>query len=169
MDKEPESTPVTQALEEQGISYRFFRHAGPVHSLEQAARERGQHPEQIIRSILFRLAEDAYVMVLVAGAQQVDWPTLRRYLGITRMTMASEAEVLEVTGYPLGAVSPFGMRKGLRILADKSIFIPAEISIGSGIRHTTVIMQQADLRRALGEIETGVFTKKPAGDQAALK
>lgn len=150
-------TPVTQALDRQGIPYRFFRHAGPISSLEQAAHERGQRPEQIIRSILFRLAEDDYVMVLVAGAQQVDWPTLRRYLGVTRMTMASEDEVLAVTGYPLGAVSPFGLPQSLRILADDSIFTEEEVSIGSGIRYTTVIMRQEDLQKALGVVERGIF------------
>lgn len=150
-------TPVTQALDRQGIPYRFFRHAGPISSLEQAAHERGQRPEQIIRSILFRLAEDDYVMVLVAGAQQVDWPTLRRYLGVTRMTMASEDEVLAVTGYPLGAVSPFGLPQSLRILADDSIFTEEEVSIGSGVRYTTVIMRQEDLQKALGDVERGIF------------
>jgi Cys-tRNA(Pro) deacylase len=154
-----DSTPVTRYLDHLGIPYRFFRHAGAVHSLEQAARERGQRPEQIIRSLLFRLADDEYVMVLVAGPQQVDWPTLRRYLGITRMTMASEADVLVATGYPLGAVSPFGLPQPLRILADESIFVEDEISIGSGVRYSTIILQQTDLRRALGDVERGVFVK----------
>mgnify|MGYP001119954876 FL=1 len=154
-----EATPVTQALEGLGVPYRFFRHPGPVNSLEQAARERGQRPEQIIRSILFRLAAGEYVMVLVAGPRQVDWPTLRRYLGTTRMTMASEEEVLAATGYPLGAVSPFGLPDPLRILADESIFTEAEVSIGSGVRHSTVILRQEDLQRALGEVERGVFGK----------
>ena len=152
-----QETPVTQALDRLSVPYRFFRHAGPVTSLEQAARERGQRPEQIIRSILFRLAADEYVLVLVAGPRQVDWPTLRRYLGITRMSMASEEEVLAVTGYPLGAVSPFRLPQPVRTLADESIFLEAEVSIGSGVRHSTVILRQEDLRRALGEVERGVF------------
>jgi Cys-tRNA(Pro)/Cys-tRNA(Cys) deacylase len=159
MPSELDSTPVTRALEGMGIPYRFFRHAGPVSSLEQAARERGQRPEQIIRSILFRLAEDEYVLVLVAGPRQVDWPTLRRYLGVTRMTMAAEEEVLAATGYPLGAVSPFGLPGALRILADESIFVEDEVSIGSGVRYSTVILAQADLRRALVDVERGGFVQ----------
>ena len=102
------STPVTCYLDERGIPYRFFRHPGVVHSLEQAATERGQRPEQIIRSILFRLSHGGFVMVLVAGSKQVAWPALRKHLGTSRISMATENEVLQVTGYPLGAVSPFG-------------------------------------------------------------
>ncbi|RME50845.1 MAG: hypothetical protein D6796_02180 [Caldilineae bacterium] len=153
-------TPVTRALKQMQIPYRLFRHWGPVQSLEQAARERGQRPEQIVRSILFRLAKDEYVMVLIAGGRQVRWQTLRRYLGRSRLTMARPEEVLAVTGYPRGAVSPFGLPRPLRILADESIFAEEEISIGSGERGVTVIMRSDDLRRALGDVETGRFADK---------
>ena len=92
-------------------------------------------------------------MALMAGPQQVDWKTLRRTLGEKRLTTASEEEVLRVTGYPRGAVSPFGLPQPLRILADPAIFVPEEVSIGSGVRGTTVILSSADLRRALPALE----------------
>jgi Cys-tRNA(Pro)/Cys-tRNA(Cys) deacylase len=153
-----DSTPVTRALDSLGIPFRFFRHPGPVHSLEQAARERGQRPEQVVRSILFRLAHDSFVMVLVAGPQQLSWPALRSHLGQSRLTMASEAEVLAVTGYKLGSVSPFGLPGPIRLLADRSILKEDELSIGSGERYTTIILKQANLLRALGDVEFGDFT-----------
>jgi Cys-tRNA(Pro)/Cys-tRNA(Cys) deacylase len=147
------STPVTLALTALNIPHRLFRHPGPVHSLEQAARERGQRPEQVVRSIVFRLAKDDFVMVLIAGSFQVSWPTLRSYLGQSRLTMATEAEVLSVTGYPVGAVSPFGLPALMRILLDRSILSEQEISIGSGERYVTVIMRTKDLLGALGAVE----------------
>jgi len=147
------SSPVTQDLDRQKIPYRVFQHPGPIKSLEQAASERGQEAQQIIRSLLFRLSKEDFVMALMAGPQQVDWKTLRRTLGEKRLTTANEDEVLRVTGYPRGAVSPFGLPQPLRILADPDIFTPAEISIGSGVRGTTIILSSADLRRALPEIE----------------
>lgn len=145
--------PVALALDALHVPYRVFRHPGPVHSLEQAAAERGHRPEQVIRSLLFRLAADSFVMALMAGPQQIDWKALRRYLGEKRLTTASEAEVLRTTGYTRGAVAPFGLPQPLRILADPSIFEPQEVSIGSGVPGTTVILSSADLRRALGEVE----------------
>ncbi len=151
------STPVTRYLDERGIPYRFFRHPGEVHSLVQAARERGQRPEQIIRSIVFRLSRGGFVMVLVAGDYQVSWQALRKHLGASRISMASEAEVSEVTGYPLGAVSPIGSRQPIRILVDRRVYLENEISIGSGVRFTTVIMWQADFQRAIGQVEAGDF------------
>lgn len=154
-----EGTPVTWALDEMGIPYRFFRHPGKVSSLEQAAQERGQSPDQIIRSIVFRLAKGEFAMVLVAGPAQISWPALRAYLGRTRLTMAREEEILASTGYPLGAVSPFGLPHPMRILVDRSAVQEGEISIGSGVRYTTVIMDGADLMRGLGEVEVAEFVK----------
>ena len=145
--------PVSLALEKLNIPHRVFVHPGPVDSLEQAARERGQRPEQVLRSILFRTGEDEYLMALVAGPAQISWKALRSYLGQSRLTMANEEEVLAVTGYPIGAVSPFGTIRSLRILVDPSVFREEEVSIGSGVRGTTIILKSADLQSALGNFE----------------
>jgi len=147
------ASPVSQALIEMGIPHHVFQHEQPVRSLEQAAEERGQLPDQIIRSILFRVSAEDFVMVLMAGPQQIDWKALRQYLGEKRLTMASEAEMLRVTGYPRGAVAPFGLPQLLRILADESIFIHDEVSIGSGVRGTTIIITRTNLQQALGDVE----------------
>lgn len=136
----PEPPPVSLALQELGIPHRVFTHPGPVDSLEQAARERGQQPEQVVRSILFRLKQDSYILALVGGPAQISWKTLRQYLGQSRISMASEDEVLEITGYMIGAVGPFGLRQHVRILIDSGILLHEEISIGSGVRGTAVIL-----------------------------
>jgi Cys-tRNA(Pro) deacylase len=154
--------PVSLALDKLKIPHRVFTHPGPVNSLEQAARERGQRPEQVVRSILFRTGEDEYLMALVTGPDQISWKALRTYLNQSRLTMANEAEVLAVTGYPIGAVSPFGTKRTMRILIDPGVFVEDEISIGSGVRGTTVILKRADLRRAMGESEVVPLLENPA-------
>jgi Cys-tRNA(Pro)/Cys-tRNA(Cys) deacylase len=146
-------TPVTKALDALHVPYRFFGHAGPVHSVEQAAQERGMQVDQVVRSIVFRLEQDQFVMVLVPGTHQIAWPALRKYLQRSRLTMASEAEVLRETGYPLGAVSPFGLPHPMRVLVDSSVFTQPEISIGAGVRSATVILSADNLRTALGPVE----------------
>ncbi len=149
--------PAARALTEQHIPYRLFRHSGPIRSLEQAARERNLLPDQVVRSIVFRVAKDDFVMVLVAGDRQVAWPVLRRYLGQSRLTLASETEVRAMTGSERGGVSPLGLPQPMRILADESVFAHPVISIGSGVPGTTVILSSADLKRVLGDVETGQF------------
>jgi len=103
--------PISIILQNLGIPHRVFRHEGPVTSLEQAARERGQRPGQVVRSILFRMSAGEYAMVLAAGPEQVSWKALRKVLGRSRITMAKEEEVLAVTGYHIGTVGPSGCRR----------------------------------------------------------
>jgi len=78
---------------------------------------------------------------------------LRKHLGLSRITMASEDEVLAATGYRIGAVSPFGLPRPLKVLIDLSVIGEEEISIGSGIRNTAIILKSADLYRALKNTE----------------
>lgn len=147
------SPPVALALAEMDVPHRVFRHQGPVTSLAQAARERGQLPAQVLRSILFRVGEDAYMMALVAGPDQISWRALRNHLGRSRLTMATPDEVLAVTGYAVGAVGPFGLRQPVPIVVDRSVLAQQEVSLGSGLRGVAVILSTKNLMDALGEVD----------------
>jgi len=153
-----EATPVSRSLLKMGIAHRVFRHLGPLRSLAQAAFERGQRPEQVVRSIVFRTASGEFVMVLVAGPSQIAWPALRAYLGQSRLTTATEAELLAVTGYSKGAVAPFALPHPMRILIDRGVLQEDVISMGSGVQGTTVILRSADLLKGLPDSEVGAFS-----------
>src|SRR5215212_1975958 len=103
-----EKPPASIALEKLNIPHRVFEHSTPVTSFEQAAADRNQRPEQ-------------FLMVLVAGPAQVDWRSLRQLVGRSRIRMATEDEVLEVTDYRIGTVSPFGLKTPVKVLIDASI------------------------------------------------
>jgi Cys-tRNA(Pro)/Cys-tRNA(Cys) deacylase len=152
------SPPVSLALNKLGVPHQVFYHSHQLHSLEQAAEERGQRPEQVVRSILFRLAKDEYLIVLVAGPNQIDWKILRQYVGTNRLSMAKKNEVLPATGYPTGAVAPFGLPKPIRTLVDKSVLKEDIVSLGSGVRNVAIILKSADLMQALPDSEVGQFT-----------
>ena len=145
--------PASIALNQLGIPHRVFLHEKPVSSFEQAASDRNQRQEQIVRSILFQIRPDEFLMVLMAGPAQIDWKSLRQLVKRSRVRMATEEEVLEVTGYRVGTVSPFGLKNQVQVLIDASVLKEEEISIGSGIRNMAIIMKSADVRRALGNAE----------------
>ncbi len=141
------STPVTRALDAAGIPYTLHVHDHPIRSLEQAASERGLRPGQIVRSLVFRLEDGSFLIVLSPGPRQVSWPKLRRHLGVSRLTTATAEEVLQVTGYPPGAVSPLGLATPLRIFADRSLSEEQTVSIGAGVRNAGVVLRTEDLLR----------------------
>jgi Cys-tRNA(Pro)/Cys-tRNA(Cys) deacylase len=157
-----DATPVSRELAVLGIPHQVLRHPGPLRSLEQAAEERGQRPEQIIRSIVFRTAAGEFVMVLVAGPGQIAWPALRAYLGQSRLTTASEEELVNATGYTRGAVAPFGLPQPMRVLVDRAVLNEDVVSMGSGIQGTAVVLRSVDLMRGLPRAEVGDFVSRVA-------
>lgn len=155
--------PVSIALEKLNIPHRVFRHETPVDSFEKAARDRGQRPSQVVRTILFRVTEDEFALVLVAGPAQISWKKLRKILGRSRITMATDEEVFSVTGYKVGTVGPFGLAKQVKIMIEAGVLKEEEISIGSGMRDTAVILKSADLHLALNgaEVVSLMETEEP--------
>ena len=145
--------PASMALEKLNIPHRVFMHENPLMSLEQAAPELNQRRDQIVRIILFQVRSEEFLMVLVAGRDQEDWRKLRQLVKRSRVRMATEEEVLEVTGYRVGTVSPFGIKTPVKILIDNSVLQEEEISLGSGTRQMAIIMKSADVQRALGNPE----------------
>jgi len=156
-----EQPPASIALEMLNIPHQIFIHESPVTSFEQAAADRKQRPEQIVRSILFQVRPEEFLMVLVAGPAQVDWRKLRQLVKRSRVRMATEDEVLKVTGYRVGTVSPFGMKNQVKVLIDTSVLKEEEISIGSGVRNMAIILKSRDLQKVLGGAEIVSLLESP--------
>lgn len=149
---EPDS-PAIRHLRNAGVVFELFVHPGPIASLEQAAKERGQSPDQVIRSILFRLARDEYAMAIMPGPQQISWKILRSHFKQRRLTLAEEQEVKIITGYEIGTVNPFGLPREIPILIDRNLLEKESISIGSGIRGVAIILSPSELLRAMPPYE----------------
>ena len=136
-------------LKSKKIDFSIFIHSGTVKSLEQAAQERNQSPDQVLRSLLFRLSDNDFALVLVAGPRQIPWKTIRRVFNQRRLTMASPEDVLKITGYKVGTVSPFGIPMNVPIYIDSQITGDKHYSIGSGESGTALILTAKELRKAL--------------------
>ncbi len=95
-------------------------------------------------------------MLLIPGSGRASWARLRKTLGVSRLTTATPEEVLRVTGYEPGAVSPFGLPQPMHILADRGLLEHEAVSIGAGIRNAGVVLRSADLLHALSP-ELGDF------------
>lgn len=152
--------PAAQYLKSVEAPFRVFVHSADIRSLEDAAQQRGQTPEQVIRSLLFRLPDHSFVMVLVSGPGQIDWRMLRQQLNLTRMAMATPEEVMDVTGCQPGTVSPFGMKRPVRILVDEDILHLNEISFGSGERGKAILIQVSAALKAIDHPEIISLVKR---------
>lgn len=148
-----ETPPASIALEKLNIPHTIFYHEGSVESYEQAAQQRNQHVGQVVKSILFRVRDGEFALVLVAGPQPISWKILRKVLGRSRISTATEEEVLEVTGYKVGMVSPFGVKNQVRVIIEANVLKEEIVSTGSGVRNTAIIIKTEDLRRVLKDAQ----------------
>jgi len=136
-------------LNSKKIDFSIFVHSGPVKSLEQAAQERNQSTDQVIRTLLFRLTETDFALILVAGSRQIPWKLLRKYFNRRRLTMATPQEVLDQTGYKVGTVSPFGIPATLSIYIENGIKGSLVFSMGSGESGTALMLTVEEIKKAL--------------------
>lgn len=135
------------AIDATGIAYRRTEH-GPVSSLEEAAAARGVTPDQVIKSLVVRRADEDYLIVLVPGGRTISWPKLRALLGVSRLSMPPADVAFAATGYVRGTITPFGSVRPWPVIADAAL--PAgDVSIGGGAHGVAFTVDRDDLIRAL--------------------
>jgi Cys-tRNA(Pro) deacylase len=112
---------VTEALRALGIEPEMHVSADGTHTAEAAAAAAGCELGQIVKTLVVFAAGRPH-FVLVPGDRRLDDRLLaaRFAVGRKQIKLASAAQVLELTGYPVGGVSPFGAVSALDMLIDSS-------------------------------------------------
>ncbi len=135
------------AAEHLGLRHVVTRH-GPVRSLAEAAAARGVEPRAIVKTIVVRVSDGDYRLVLVPGDREIAWPKLRALLGVNRLSMPSADVAFEVTGYVRGTITPLGSTTAWPVVADASL--SGEVSIGGGAHGVALTVDAGELVTALG-------------------
>jgi Cys-tRNA(Pro) deacylase len=94
---------------------------GATHTAEQAAASARCALGQIVKTLVI-LVRDRPMLVLVPGDRRLDdrLVAARFAVGRKQVRLASAGEVLELTGYAVGGVTPFGTTSQLAVLVDES-------------------------------------------------
>ena len=145
---DPSSTPALDALAGRGIPFAVVR-TQRAHSAQESADLQGIALGSLLRTIVVRRGADDYVFVLVPGGRRFDWPKLRAHLGVSRLSLPDADEALAVTGYPRGAITPFGATRPWPVIADASIAGAPRVAIGGGAHGVNVHLAADDLVRLL--------------------
>ena len=98
---------VQDALRESGSVSQVVELPGSTRTSAEAAEAIGVVVGQIAKSLVF-VADGEPVLAVLSGVDRLDTERLRDYLAATAVTRADAALVREVTGFPIGGVSPIG-------------------------------------------------------------
>lgn len=74
--------------------------------------------------------------------------TVRRLLGVKKLSFASAELTLERTGMRIGGVTPFGLPEGIPVHADARIAGLERVVVGGGSRGLKVVVAPTALERA---------------------
>ena len=87
-----------------------------------AARALHVKTDQIIKSLVFQINGDP-LLVINNGLARVDRKKLAAYLGVGRkkVKFADPDQVLELTGFIVGSMPPFGHKNRLRTLIEPAV------------------------------------------------
>ncbi len=154
----PEQAPALSDPRLGELDFELVKH-DRVASLEEAAEARGLEPAQVIKTMVVRQAEDDYVFVLVPGDRVVDWPKLRSFLNVNRLSMPDADEALAVTGYARGTITPFAASHDWPVIAD--VALSSTCSIGGGAPGVSLTVDKKSLIGVLSATVADVT--KPAG------
>jgi Cys-tRNA(Pro) deacylase len=156
-----ETTPALEALAVAGVPHRVVRTAR-AGSAEESAALQGIPVAALLRTIVVRRGEDDYVFVLVPADRRFDWPKLRAYLGVRRLTLPDADEARAVTGYERYTITPFRSTTPWPVILDASASEHERVSLGGGAFGVNIHLAPADLVTSLRATVADVSAAGPA-------
>ncbi len=135
-------TRLRSLLDAAGARYRILYHSAPLASAGDGVNHGFGALEQMAPTLILR-TEQGYLAAVISGATRLSYKKIKKHLGLRNVSMASPAEVLEVTGSEVGAVAM--INPGLRTLMDTRLQSQGEVFGGCGIPRYSLAMDASQL------------------------
>ena len=99
-------------------------------TVEEVCEMLGVTPDMLVKTLLY-VADGKHVAALVRGDREINETKLAGHLGAAELRMATEAEIGQVTGAPLGFTGPVGLPDSVTIVADHDIAAMHDFVVGA--------------------------------------
>lgn len=153
-------------IDENEIEAEIVHLASDTPTVEAAAEAAGCLPEQIGKTILF-VVDGAPVLVVANGVTRVGYKALADHLATSRrrLKLAKSGEVLDITGYPVGTVPPFGHKTRLPTIVEERVLDQDLIFAGGGAINALMRLTPEELLRvSQAEVVSLPHPSDTAGD-----
>ncbi len=118
-------------------------------SLAEAASLLGLQPEDIVKTLVVKRADDTYLFTLIPGDLAISWPKLRAVVGVNKLQLPDPSLALAATGYERGTITPIGSANDWPVYADASIR-GRRIAMGAGAHGYSLFVDADALIAAYG-------------------
>jgi Cys-tRNA(Pro)/Cys-tRNA(Cys) deacylase len=143
-------TPAIKFLEAKKIAFEIAQYEHHQKGAQFASQAIGMPVEQTIKTLIVELSRMGYLVVLMPGSKRVSFKQLAKSRGAKRAAMVTTEMAERLTGYHVGGISPFGMKKSLKVGIDKDLMAFDRVAINGGARGIMLIMSPADIVEATG-------------------
>lgn len=148
MAKKKTVTNAMRMLDKSGIEYKVMEYdaGGEIGENfgERIAELCGIAPETSFKTLVVRGKTECYTAVIPVN-EELDLKKLAAITGEKKVEMVHVKDILALTGYIRGGVSPIGMKKRFRTYINESITPLAEAAVSGGVCGITLIMKPESL------------------------
>jgi Cys-tRNA(Pro)/Cys-tRNA(Cys) deacylase len=132
-----------------GIDVEFVERPA-AGSLEEAAALLGLPASSVVKTLVVRRHDGAFLFVLVPGDRQISWGKLRAVVGVNKLKLPEASVALEATGYERGTIVPLGSSTAWPVYADSRV--AGRIALGAGEHGVSAMVDSAQLIAGLGAV-----------------
>ena len=144
---------VRLALEQLGVSTEIKELPASTRTAPEAARAVDCQVGQIVKSLIFQGKEtNQPILILTSGSNKVDENHVSTIIG-EEINFATADFVREETGFTIGGVSPFGLKKKILTYIDQDLFTFPLVWAAAGSHHAVFsITSELLVEKTGGEI-----------------
>jgi Cys-tRNA(Pro)/Cys-tRNA(Cys) deacylase len=142
-------TNAVRILEAAGIQYELREYEVDEDDLSapRVAEKIGMPPEQVFKTLVARGDRNGVLMACIPANTELDLKALAAASGNKKVELVPVKEVLGLTGYIRGGVSPVGTKKPYPFYLDETADLWDVISVSAGVRGTQMLVTPDDLVR----------------------
>lgn len=151
-------------MKQNAVPGEILHLSAPTPTVESAAQAVGTKPERIVKSILF-LVNGSPVLSISSGQKVIDRRAIAGLynVGRKRVKLADPATVLQISGYEVGAMPPFGHLEALPTLLDLHVLDYPIVYAGGGAENALVRLNPQDILRVAGAKVTDLHPEPSTG------
>ena len=123
---------------------------------EIAAKELGVDEHLVIKTLVMEDDQKAPFIILMHGDRQVSTKELAREMGVKSVHPCDPQVAFRHTGYMVGGISPFGIKKRLRVYVEETILSLPRLFINAGRKGLLCELSPAELVNVLKPVPVRV-------------
>jgi len=145
-------TNAVRILEQAGIPYTLRDYAVDENDLSatHVAEAIGMPAEQVFKTLVARGDRAGILVACIPASSELDLKSLAAASDNKKVELVAVKEVLGITGYIRGGVSPVGMKKSYPFYLDETADLWDVISVSAGVRGCQILLAPGDLVQITG-------------------